>query len=97
MDLSKEFHPVNKPKNVKHKREIVKKHVYEQVYERDGKRCRLCGTGNIQLHHIVYRSESKDLINEPTNCIMLCTQCHQIVHSNKHKWQPKLKELINKG
>ena len=30
MDLSKEFHPVNKPKNVKHKREIVKKHVIDQ-------------------------------------------------------------------
>ena len=95
MNLSKEFQPVNKPKNVKHKREIVKKHVYEQVYERDGGRFRLCGAGNIQLHHIDGRG--KDLTNDINNCIMLCTQCHQIVHSNKHKWQPKLKELINKG
>jgi hypothetical protein len=26
----------------------------------------------------------------------LCTKCHALVHSNKHYWQPILKEMINK-
>lgn len=74
---------------------IVKSDIYNQVIERDNYKCRLCGnTQNLQLHHIVYRSENKKLINEPNNCIMLCILCHKLVHSNKHYWQPKLKEMI---
>lgn len=72
---------------------FVKKEVYEIVYSRDKGRCRLCGNTNIELHHIIYRSENKNLINEPSNCIMLCVNCHRLVHSNKHYWQDKLKEL----
>jgi hypothetical protein len=26
----------------------------------------------------------------------LCARCHSVVHSNKHYWQPILKEMINK-
>lgn len=87
----------NKPiKKVSKNRIFVKKEIYQQVYERDKGKCRLCGTSlNLHLHHLVYRSEDKKLINEPTNCIMLCVKCHQLVHSNKHKWQPILKSLIN--
>lgn len=88
----------NKPiKKVSKNRITVKKEIYQQVYERDKGICRLQnGTceGGLELHHIVYRSEDKKLINEPTNCIMLCTKHHQEVHSNKHYWQPKLKEMI---
>ena len=76
---------------------FVKKEIYEQVYERDKGKCKLCGNNNIQLHHIIYRSEDKSLINEPNNCIMLCIKCHKLVHSNKHKWQPILKEMIKCG
>jgi hypothetical protein len=79
---------------VSNKRIFVTKETYNKVYERDKGRCRLCGSSQIQLHHIVYRSENKKLINEPSNCIMLCTKCHEVVHSNKHYWQPKLKEII---
>lgn len=79
---------------VSNKRIFVTKETYNKVYERDKGRCRLCGSNQIQLHHIVYRSEDKKLINEPSNCIMLCTKCHELVHSNKHYWQPKLKEII---
>ena len=85
----------NKPiKNVSKNRIFVKKEIYDKVYERDKGKCRLCGSNQIELHHIVYRSENNNLINEPTNCIMLCTKHHRLVHSNKHDWQPKLKELI---
>ena len=79
---------------VSNKRIFVTKETYNKVYERDKGRCRLCGSTQIQLHHVVYRSEDKKLINEPSNCIMLCAKCHDLVHSNKHYWQPKLKEMI---
>lgn len=82
---------------VNKKRVFVKKEIYEQVYKRDKGKCRLLDKtceGELELHHIVYRSEDKSLINEPSNCIMLCTKHHRIVHSNKHKWQPILKEMI---
>jgi 5-methylcytosine-specific restriction endonuclease McrA len=88
----------NKPiKKVSNKRIIVTEKTYNKVFKRDKGKCRLCGTSlNLHLHHIVYRSENKNLINEPTNCIMLCARCHSVVHSNKHYWQPKLKKMINK-
>lgn len=71
----------------------VKKEVYNKVLERD-KYCRLCGNPYVQLHHIVYRSEDKSKINDVENCIMLCINCHNKVHSNKHYWQPILKKIV---
>lgn len=50
------FEPrMNKSINkVSKKRIFVKKDVYQQVYERDKGRCRLCGSSqNLQLHHIM--------------------------------------------
>lgn len=91
------FEPrVNKPiKKVSNKRITVTEETYNKVMQRDKGKCRLCGTAqNIQAHHILYRSERKDLINEPTNMIMLCIKCHQLVHSNKKKYQPILLKLI---
>ena len=82
---------------VSEKRIFVTEETYKKVYERDKGICQLCGTSqNLQLHHIVYRSENKQLINEPTNCIMLCNNCHRLVHSNKHLWQPILLEKNKK-
>ena len=86
-------------KKISKKRIFVKKEIYEEVYNRDKGKCRLkdCNcNGGLEFHHIIYRSENKSLINEPTNCIMLCNYHHQLVHSNKHYWQPYLKELIKK-
>lgn len=79
------------------KRTTVTKETYNKVYERDKGKCRLADTtcnGALELHHIRYRSEAKELINEPNNCIMLCSAHHRLVHSNKHYWQPILKEMI---
>lgn len=90
----------NKPiKKVSNKRIIVTEETYNKVMQRDNYKCRLLDCtcyGKLELHHIRYRSEAKDLINEPTNCICLCTAHHKLVHSNKHYWQPILKEMINK-
>lgn len=86
-------------RKVSKKRIFVKKEVYEQVCERDKGLCRLKDKtceGGLELHHIIYRSENKNLINEPNNCIMLCTKHHKEVHSNKKYWQEKLKEAIKR-
>ena len=84
-------------KKVSKKRICVTKETYNKVYDRDKGKCRLkdftCN-GGLELHHIQYRSEAKDLINEPTNCIMLCVKHHKQVHSYKHYLQPILKETI---
>lgn len=88
-------------KPISKKRVCVSKKTYNEVYERDKGCCRLCGAvDNLQLHHIYYRSERKDLIDEPNNCIMLChrdfskNKCHKLVHSNKKKYQPILLEIM---
>lgn len=90
----------NKPiKKASNKRITVTEETYNKVMQRDKGKCRLLDCtcyGKLELHHIRYRSEAKDLINEPTNCIMLCLKHHKQVHSNKHYWQPILKEMINK-
>ena len=80
-----------------YKRYVVSEETYNKVMQRD-KCCKLCGTTlNLVEHHIVYKSEDRKLINEPTNLIVLCTKCHALVHSNKHYWQPILKEMIKNG
>ena len=92
----KEKSPVKsgKMKNKSNKRITVSKEVYNIVIERDKYCCRVCGSTNwIQLHHILYRSQRKDLINDINNCIMLCDNCHRLVHNNKKKWQPILLEM----
>ena len=84
-------------KNKSNKRITVLKETYDYVIKRDNYSCRLCGSTNwIQLHHIYYRSQRKDLINDIENCIMLCDDCHRLVHSNKKKWQPILLEMNKK-
>lgn len=78
----------------KSRKMIVTKDTYNYVIERDNYSCRLCGsTSFLQLHHILYRSQRKDLINDVDNCIMLCSDCHRLVHSNKKKWQPILLKI----
>jgi len=91
----KEYKKVKLIKKVSKKRIFVEKETYRNVYVRDGGRCRLCGSyKNLHLHHIIYRSESKLLINDVKNCIMLCSECHRLVHSNKNKYQPLLKNIV---
>lgn len=67
-------------KTVHKKRNQVSKETYEAVEKVCKQKCALCGKGEYQLHHILYRSERRDLIDEPTNCIMLCVDCHGKVH-----------------
>lgn len=87
----------NKSINKKSAKKItVSKETYNIVFNRD-KTCRLADgncEGWLELHHVIYRSEDRSLIDEPNNCIMLCTKHHKLVHSNKHYWQPKLLKML---
>ena len=93
----------NKPiKKISNKRITVTEETYNKVMQRDNYKCKLAHVtyngiscdGGLELHHIVYRSEDKKLINEPTNCICLCTFHHKLVHSNKKKYQPILLKML---
>lgn len=86
-------------KPISKKRVCVSKKTYDIVYNEcldiyGVAHCQLCDcVENLYLHHIVYRSESKALIDEPKNCIMLCLKCHELVHSNKKVYQPLLQNI----
>ena len=88
----------NKPiRKVSKNRIIVKKETYNKVMQRDNYKCIMLNyecKGKIELHHVRYRSERKDLINEPNNCVCLCTFHHKLVHSNKKKYQPILLKIL---
>lgn len=61
--------------------------VRANVRDRDRHRCRFCGrTDALHEHHIHYRSEGVD--HRPDNLIVLCLEHHDLVHSNKDRWQP---------
>ena len=91
----KEYKKQKTIKKVSKKKIKVSHETYMKVYNRDNGICQMCGSNqNLNLHHILYRSQRRDLIDEPTNCIMLCSQCHELVHSNKKKYQPMLLEIM---
>lgn len=91
--------PINK---VSKKRVTVSKKTYDEVYKRCNGRCAICGTTQyLEYHHIHYRSERPDLIDDPDNGIMLCGEfannCHKgKAHKNKKYWKPILLNLVNK-
>ena len=71
----------------------------EEVFARDGFRCRYCGgKKNLVVHHVIYRSEIKNRQwqEEISNKISLCNEpCHlTIIHGNKKKYQPLCLKII---
>ena len=72
----------------------VSKSTYEKVMKACHEQCVLCGRPYpLQAHHIVYRSEDRKLIDEPSNMVMLCLDHHLLVHTNKKYWKPILLEI----
>lgn len=72
--------------------------VREEVIERDGSCCRVCGryVETPALHHIRYRSEGG--LDVPENLIVVgwmpWHDCHlNVAHANKRLWQPLLLEV----
>jgi 5-methylcytosine-specific restriction endonuclease McrA len=51
------------------------------VLDRDGWRCRSCGSrNNLHVHHIIFRSQQGP--DEMWNLITLCSSCHDGVHKD---------------
>lgn len=76
----------------------VNKQTYDTVFIRDHGRCAICGDDrveNLHLHHILTRSH-KALINDPDNCIMLCSAHHRIVHEDMVYWEPILTRIVER-
>jgi 5-methylcytosine-specific restriction endonuclease McrA len=74
------------------KRNVIPAATYAAVLARD-RCCRLCGIErNLHVHHINYRSQGGN--DDPHNLIVLCLEHHDLVHSNKHQWQPLLRAYI---
>lgn len=84
-------------KVAKHHISVTKK-TYDTVFVRDMGRCALCCDDrieNLHLHHIKTRSH-KALINDPDNCIMLCSAHHRIVHQDMNYWEPILQGIVER-
>lgn len=64
----------------------------QAVLSRDSWRCRWCRTGNVELHHIRYRSQGGT--HTVDNLIALCAEHHAKVHSEKRFYQPLLLEML---
>lgn len=65
------------------------------VFERDGLRCRWCGTTNsgYDAHHIEYRrGDSYDVIE---NLITLCRSCHTFVHDSYAIPKPEAQQVLH--
>lgn len=65
----------------------------EAVFAADGRRCRFCGTTRaLHQHHVLYRSEGGP--DTKANLITLCQAHHEVVHSDKRRFQPLLLRLL---
>jgi 5-methylcytosine-specific restriction endonuclease McrA len=53
-----------------------------KILERDGWKCQLCGRRDqLQIHHLIQRSQSGPDCDE--NLIVLCSRCHDWLHSGR--------------
>ena len=58
----------------------------ERVLKRDGHRCQHCGEKeHLNVHHIKYFAEYKELRYELENGVTLCEACHKKLHSEERK------------
>lgn len=63
------------------------------VRNRDGNKCRWCASSfSLHVHHVDYRSQGG--VHVEHNLITLCLTHHEVVHSDKKKYQPILRATI---
>lgn len=68
------------------------KQVYKKTLELFNNCCAICGNNQVQLHHIRYGACGRKTYMG--NVIPLCKYHHDLVHSNKRKYQQKLIDII---
>lgn len=79
--------------NTKNKPKVDKAKVRQEVIDRDGNCCLMCGTTfDLHLHRVIYGSQQGKY--EVGNCVLLCGDHHNMgrvcAHSNKKVFQPIL-------
>lgn len=69
------------------------KETYNKVLNACDGMCVLCNTTlGLELHHI--NGRGRYLTDEPTNCVMLCHNCHHyVVHADLKKYRPILNKI----
>lgn len=73
----------------------------EEIKKLDNYTC--CGCGGdfsmnpeeLEVHHIITRTENPDLIKDPNNCVSLCKHCHYSIKSREKEIANLLKEIIS--
>lgn len=68
------------------------KEVYKKTFELYDGCCAICGSPYIHMHHIRYGACGRKTYMG--NIIPLCKTHHDLVHSNKKKYQPMLINMI---
>jgi len=61
----------------------------ECCWELYGDKCELCGRAAGQMHHIIFRSKSRNLMYDILNGIPVCERCHNKLH---HSVGPRTNE-----
>ncbi len=72
---------------------VAERREYQAASDRDGGLCVRCGSYQIHIHHIVYRSHGG--ITHRYNLICLCKKHHDEAHSNEKKWKPHYLEVLS--
>ena len=90
IDYSSMMFPKTSKQVLKPKPKDISKENREEIKKLFKGCCGLCGKQGQETHHIYYRSEAPDRIDDLDNLFLLCLECHKKVHSNKKYWQPML-------
>lgn len=69
------------------------KKVYEKTFNIFNGCCAICENNQIHMHHIRYGACGRKTYLG--NIIPLCKKHHDLVHTNKKKYQPILIQMIN--
>jgi 5-methylcytosine-specific restriction endonuclease McrA len=56
--------------------------------------CEICSKTAVDIHHIEARSKHKELINDISNLMALCRDCH-IKYGDKKQYKEYLKNIHN--
>lgn len=72
------------------------KKVYQKTLELFNNCCAICGSNQVQCHHIRYGGLYGGRKTYMGNIIPLCKKHHDLVHTNKKKYMPILIEMIDK-
>lgn len=71
------------------------KQVYQETHRLFNGKCAICGSNQIHMHHIRYGGLYGGRKTYMGNVIPLCKKHHDLVHSNKNYYMPKLIEKID--